>query len=167
MASISSKRAVRSLARGVALVVITVLSACGSEETAPAGRQAPEKSVDDAGRTVVRTEKPGGGVEKAEIGEAGDLPSSFPSDVPSFPGAQSTGSMALGDGPALVVFSTDASPADVYSFYREQLSQNGWRIDREAADQSQIMASKGGRTASIRINRSRGATEIGVVLQGS
>jgi hypothetical protein len=166
MTSISPERAVRILAGGIALLVITALSACGSEETAPAGRQAPEKSVDEAGSTVVRTEKPGGVVEKAEIGKPGDLPSSFPSDMPTFPGARSTGSMALGDGPALVVFSTSASPADVYNFYLEQLAQNGWSIDREAADQSQIMASKGTRSASIRINRSRGATEIGVALQG-
>jgi hypothetical protein len=166
MASISSERAVRILAGGIALLVITALGACGSEESAPAGSPAPEKSVDDAGRAVVRTEKPGGGVEKAEIRSAGDLPSSFPSDVPTFPGARSTGSMALGDGPALVVFSTNASPADVFNFYREQLAQSGWSIDREAPDQSQITASKGTRTASIRINRSRGATEIGVVLQG-
>ena len=59
-----------------------------------------------------------------------------------------------------------AAPADVYEFYREQLSQNGWSIDSGAADQNQIKASKGARTASIRINRAGGATEIGVVLQG-
>jgi len=166
MFSITRERAVRFLARGATILLVATLSACGSDETTPAGRAAPEKHVDEAGRTVVSIEKPGGGVEKAEIAEAGDLPSSFPSDIPTFPGAQSTGSMALGDGPALVVFSTNASPADVYGFYLEQLQKSGWSIDREAADKSQIMASKGSRTASISINRSRGATEIGVVLQG-
>ena len=81
------------LAGGIALFVITVLGACGSEESTPAGGSAPETSVDDAGRTIVRTEEPGGVVEKAEIGRAGDLPSSFPSDLPTFPGARSTGSI--------------------------------------------------------------------------
>ena len=156
MTSISPERAVRILAHGIALLAIATLSACGSEETAPAGRQTPE----------VRTEKPGGVVGKAEIVAPGDLPSNFPSDVPTYPGARSTQSMAVGDGPALVVFSTSAAPADVYEFYREQLSQNGWSIDSGAADQNQIKASKGARTASIRINRAGGATEIGVVLQG-
>jgi hypothetical protein len=166
MTSISPERAVRILAGGIALLTITTLGACGSEETTPAGRQAPERSVDEAGRTVVRTEKPGGVVENVEIGQPGNLPSNFPSDVPTYPGARSTQSMAVGDGPALVVFSTSAAPADVYEFYREQLSQNGWSIDSGAADQNQIKASKGARTASIRIDRAGGATEIGVVLQG-
>ena len=166
MASISNERAFRIRVAGIAPLIVVVFCACGSEETAPAGTPTPEKRVEDVGRPAVPTKQPDVAVEKAEIGEAGELPSSFPSDLPTFPGASSTGSMALGDGPALVVFSSSASPADVFSFYREQLPQNGWRIDSEADDQSRITASKGTRSASIRINRSRGATEIGVVFEG-
>jgi hypothetical protein len=165
MASTSRERALCILARGVALPIIAMLCACGPGDTTAPDPQVREESVDEAGHSVADIEIPGG-ADNVEVSEAGQLPSSFPSDVPTFPGAQPSGSLGLGGGPSVVFFSAKASPEEIRAFYSEEFEQNGWLIDRDAADENQILASKGSRTASVRTNQSSGTTEIVVLLEG-
>ena len=94
------------------------------------------------------------------------LPKFYPADLPTYPDAKPGNSIMVG-GAGLVVFSVNASSADVLAHYRDQLPAQGWTIDQVSEKPPRIAASKAGRKATISISTRGDHTEIGVALSGS
>jgi hypothetical protein len=66
--------------------------------------------------------------DSASIGNA-KVPSGFPSDVPIYPGSKVSGSFKSGDNKYTVILTTTDSKNKVDSYYKSQLSANGWISD--------------------------------------
>lgn len=136
-----------------------VAAGCGAEResaTAAAGESpAPEISdLSGAAPEVV-----------PEIPAAGKLPSDFPADVPTYPGAVVQQSMSVPNHSMFVTFLTTASTEEVHGFYREQLQNRGWSLSDAGDDKHRLTARKGGRTVSIMSMASGAQTEIAVSIQ--
>jgi hypothetical protein len=102
----------------------------------------------------------------AEFPAPGQLPSNFPADVPTYPGATVQQSLAVPNHSMFVTFVTSASSEEVYEFYREQLQNRGWSISQAKDDEHYLTVNKEGRTTSIMIMASGAQTEIGISIQG-
>ncbi len=135
-------------------VLAAVFAGCGAERestTAPAGESPEGKAVE---------------MTKAEIPALGQLPSDFPADVPTYPGAVVQQSMSVPNHSLFVTFLTTASREEVYGFYRKQLQNHGWSISEASDDKHHLTVSKKGRTVSIMAIASGARTEIGISVQG-
>jgi hypothetical protein len=127
-----------ALVAGIALMV----AACGGEE--PKG-PSPEKiaAAQKGGATPSPAAEPPPNADReirydgktetgesfsAQIGGDVELPASFGSDVPGFPGATATSAMETVGGTAIAALDTEADQDDIVDFYREQLGSKGWEI---------------------------------------
>ena len=85
------------------------------------------------------------------------LPPKFPAEVPKYPNAtlidaQSTGELATENSADLMTRWTSPDNRDrVFSFYRDELQKNGWKLDQQNADQGQLIASRQGLKLAIGI----------------
>ena len=158
-------RTVRALGT---LVCLACLVACGGESE-PAN-PAPEVTTSAATRPPV--ERPNvpsaatsGMSSEAELRGAGELPSGFPKDFPSYPGATATQSMAVPGAPMLVTFTASNAKEEVYDFYRDRLAGQGWEIQEESKDSSHLAATKAGRRATLRLRSQGSKTMYGVTIE--
>jgi hypothetical protein len=144
----------------IALLACALLAGCGSSDEASAPAEAPP-----AAEPAPVTETPAPAPPPMAI-EEGTLPDGFPDDIPIFPGSEPAASVSLGAAvPALTTFTTDASPADVLSFYEGAFAEKGWSVEVSDPDAGLIGGTKDGRKATIRTTpRSEGGTSIAVVL---
>jgi len=130
-----------------ACLTACLLAACeGSgepppDEGSPAGAEAPSPGGEEPGAT---------------------LPVGFPEDVPVYPGAHPTGSLAATGKGMVVTFQSADAPEKVFSFYRTQLAERGWSISGEAnvLGQGALSGTKDTRTASVVVVGATGATQI-------
>jgi hypothetical protein len=78
------------------------------------------------------------------------LPPKFPAEIPKYPNAtliaaQSTGQLPTEQSADLATRWTSSDDRDrVFSFYRDELQQNGWTLDQQNVDQGQLVASRQG-----------------------
>ncbi len=93
---------------------------------------------------------------------AAALPAGFPADVPVYPGARPTGSLAATRTGMVVTFQSTDAPDKVFAFYRTQLVERGWSISGEASflGQGALSGTKDNRTASAVIVGATGSTQI-------
>jgi hypothetical protein len=93
---------------------------------------------------------------------AATLPAGFPEDVPVYPGARQTGSLAATGKGMVVTFQSLDAPQEVLTFYRAQLAEQGWSISGEASilGQGALSGTKGDRTAAVVIVGGAGGTQI-------
>jgi hypothetical protein len=87
-------------------------------------------------------------------GSTATIPEEFSKDVPIYPGAlasQGKGAVSDGSPMAAVQLQTTDTPEEVYDFYVEQLSQNGWTIqEKEGLEgKNAVSATRGECTATI------------------
>jgi hypothetical protein len=113
-----------------------------------------------SGGPADETVPPAGG-EPAEEPEA-TLPTGFPADVPVYPGARPTGSLAATGKGMVVTFQSADPPQKVLSFYRTQFVEQGWSISGEASilGQGALSGTKGDRTASVVVVGATGGAQI-------
>ena len=111
------------------------------------------------------TEPTTGFTEREIVGLLGaelELPQAFPNDIPRYPGAVEIGAVSAAGQGALATFRSSDSPEEIRAFYRHQLTQTGWRVDRETdfAGEHVLSTSKGNRTVSVAITDHDGDTQI-------
>lgn len=87
-------------------------------------------------------------------GSTATIPEEFPDEIPIYPGAMASQGkgMTSEDVPmAAVQLETSDSPEEVYEFYMDQLSRNGWTIqERESLEgKNAVSATNGKCTATI------------------
>lgn len=104
------------------------------------------EAAESAGEAAVPT-------ELAE-GSTATIPEEFSEDVPIYPGAlASQGKGAISDGSpmAAVQLQTTDSPKEVYDYYVEQFSKNGWTIQDQKGlkDKNAVSATNGKCTATV------------------
>lgn len=152
---------------------LIVLSGCAKTkktESQPENSTASEKSSPQ-----VKIDKDKGTVEfenenikgRAEVGEDVQLPDSFPDDVPVYDGAKILSAITNESenlDTMMVTLQSDDSVKDVFQFYLDQLSQNGFSITNQREDQSTAVLSsnKDVRTVAIVCSRRNDVTSIGI-----
>ncbi len=60
-----------------------------------------------------------------------EIPDDFPSDVPVFEGAEVFGVQKLAAGAKNVLFHTDGEVPEVFNYYRDSMSGDGWNVEQE------------------------------------
>lgn len=121
---------------------------------------------DDPIRRVPVVSRDGREVD-AELAGAGNLPESFPDDVPVFPGAQSAGGLAVGGEGLAAALVTESAAEAVVSFYVEELVARGWTLGaepRDALQSDRISASKDDRTLWVVVSDAAGGAQIFLAL---
>ncbi len=93
-----------------------------------------------------------------------ELPSDFPADVPTYPGARLESVMVDPGAGTMVSWTTDDSAEDVLAFFTKNLKSNGWWIENDQG--GGVFASKETRTATVMIDDSRGGTHIDLMVTG-
>ncbi|MFP8879608.1 MAG: hypothetical protein VCE43_09250 [Myxococcota bacterium] len=172
----------RWAAVGIALSFL-FLVACGSDETpAPADKPAatqakpppPEipsnvsvEERDAAGNPIRFSGTDGrGNTFEASIGDDAKVPSSFPTDVPLYPGAKTMAAMtAAGEG-TMVTFKTMESQQKIYEFYQNELGEQGWKVGEEEnfGGQLGLVALKDTRKVTVTISGTRGDSRISLIV---
>jgi hypothetical protein len=149
----------RFLMFALACLVGAALTACGSErESEPAG-----ESAGPAGEPMATGPAPGTSArDQVEIPSAGQLPSDFPSDVPTYPGAQAQSAMSIPGGDLFATFETSASVEDVAGYYEEQLANQGWTVVATGDKKNRVLATKGERSVSVMMMAKGAKTEVGL-----
>ena len=91
-----------------------------------------------------------------------DLPDTFASDLPIFPGAEPTRHVSGPTLGSLTEFETDQTVDEARRFYSDQLGKSGWMLisDLNEAGLSLIVAEKDGRDLSVAITEEGGRTKI-------
>lgn len=120
------KRPVLSLSMGVILVA-AVATACssGGGDGGPATASSRTSALPSASPTIIT-------VPSATIAVGtGELPSGFPDSFPLPDGATPVNSVSVAGG-SFVWFASDRSVEDLRSFFDENLSKDGWKIDNKA-----------------------------------
>jgi hypothetical protein len=99
-------------------------------------------------------------------GSTATIPEEFSKDVPMYPGAlasQGKGAVSDGSPMAAVQLQTTDTPREVYDFYVEQLSKDGWTIQEQEGleGKNAVSATKGKCTATMMAAPSEdGGTQI-------
>lgn len=149
----------RSLAAlPAAVLAIALLPGCGREEVEP---------LNPGERRIVQRSAEGGAELDVEMVGEGALPTDFPSDLPTYPGASASGALSIPGAGQFVTFTSQAAVEDVVGFYRTKLVGSGWRVVSESEQPPAIVATKGGRQVYIRIEAAGRLTRIGVSLEAS
>jgi hypothetical protein len=82
-------------------------------------------------------------------GSTATIPDEFPNEIPIYPGAmasQGKGTISKGVPMAAVQLETSDSPEEVYEFYKDQLSRNGWTIqEREGLEGKNAVSATNGK----------------------
>jgi hypothetical protein len=85
------------------------------------------------------TALPTGGRQAAQ--EDAVIPDDFPTDVPVFKGAEVFGVQNLAAGAKNVLFHTDGDVPEVFKFYKDSMSGDGWDVKQEYEQGSQSFLS--------------------------
>jgi hypothetical protein len=101
-----------------------------------------------------------------EVTGPGALPSSFPADIPPYPGAEASGGMSVPGQPMAVQFESNDGAQQIYDFYLAQLPSNGWQITEEHSDDHRLKAIKASREVSVVLHGAGGKTQVGIMLSG-
>ena len=112
--------------------------ACDSGTQEPAAPDAPSESS-----AATPTEK--------SADATASIPEEFPNEVPIYPGsvpAQGRGAVSDGVPMAAVQLQSSDTPEEVYDFYLEKLSRDGWTIETRA-DHDAVSATNGECTAQV------------------
>jgi hypothetical protein len=78
--------------------------------------------IDTSGKSVTIKTKNGKGEEVVLQTQTGQLPESWPKDIPPYPGAKINGSLVTGKGGMLMLETSD-TPDQVIAFYRSKVPQ--------------------------------------------
>jgi len=83
--------------------------------------------------------------------EAVALPADFPKDIPVMDGSKVAGVQKLGGGAHNVLFTTDAEPAKIFAFYKDDLKEKGHEVTQQyqARDQSFLSFKKGALVTNV------------------
>jgi hypothetical protein len=127
-----------------ACLALSLLAACRGSGEEPTPEEAAPTGAGPAGEVAVT------------------LPAGFPADVPVYPGARPTGSLAATRKGMVVTFQSTDAPDKIFAFYRAQLVERGWNISGEASflGQGALSGTKDNRTASAVIVGATGSTQI-------
>lgn len=152
---------------GIVVLVVVVGYACmnymmGFFWRAALSSQGVNVNSNGAGYTV---NTPQGNLQ---VGNAA-LPSDWPKDVPTYPGASVTTSYSGtsgGKSGAAVVLKTSDSVAKVGDWYKAQLAANGWTVNGsyQAGGVTIIGAEKGGQKLAVEASASGGSTQIAIQI---
>jgi hypothetical protein len=149
-----------SLSTGIAVAVAAaaLLLACGGSDESTS-LDTPEATSDtgvgEASSAGARSGEPG----------ATELSADFPSDVPIY-SPSITKEMLAGVGKHATSFTTEASSQEVAAFYRQQLPDNGWKLEEEAefGDHVMLRGLKQARKVSVFIMTREGLTTVAVTV---
>jgi len=163
------------------LAALLLALACGGQERSaarapeepaaepPAEAPAPAEEPDAAatapaeptGPVVARTVTPDGEVFEAEYGQADQLPTDFPDDVPLYGNARPLSSMAAPNRGTVVNLRSSDTPEQMFAWYQEHYAAQGWQIEhaKEEHARSTLVARKGNRVSSVVILGVPGATQ--------
>jgi hypothetical protein len=146
------------LARTVAVAAAALLLACGGSDE-PASIDVREATSDTG-----TSEASSAGARSGEQG-ATELAADFPSDVPMY-SPSTTREVLAGAGKHATSFTTEASSQEVAAFYRQQLQDNGWKLEKEAefGDHVVLRGLKQGRKVSVFIMTREGLTTVAVTV---
>jgi len=149
-----------SLSTGIAVAVAAaaLLLACGGsgESTGIDPREVTsDTGFSEASSAGARSGKPG----------ATQLSADFPSDVPIY-SPSTTREMLAGVSKHATSFTTESSSQEVATFYRQQLPDNGWKLEEEAefGDHVMLRGLKQGRKVSVFIMTREGLTTVAVTV---
>ena len=157
-----------SIARSLLHTLVATLAlllglACGGdpeEPVAPTGGAESGEEVTWSGET----EK--GDHYEAQIGGEVEVPNDFPSDIPLYPESTPMATLDAGDHGSILALQTSVEPEEVFEFYRNELPNQGWAIENEAAfgDQYVLGVTKGERSANVTIAVGGGTTRVAIAL---
>jgi hypothetical protein len=122
----------------------------------PGGFHAAKPGQPDV-RAQAPTVTPAAKATPAEVAAAPNppvpVPQDFPKDVPIFKDAVVAQVQDLANDAHNVIFHTAAPVAEVYSFYQQKMSQEGWQVAQqfEHADRSFVSFKKGNMIANLTI----------------
>ncbi len=160
----------------LATLVALVLTAAGCDS----GTQEPEAPAPDAAEVAPDAgtaagsagEAPAPVAREGEIdssrfpaelpeGATAAIPDNFPSDLPTYPGAQAAQGKGVdfeGSAQSAVQLLTNDALADVHKFYSSELSAKGWTLDSDELNDAAatIQATKGDCKASVLITPAEG-----------
>lgn len=150
----------------LSLGLATLLAACGRGGTERAIERAIEEETGENAEVDVRTD----GSVKVETEDGtfqtgNTLPADWPTDVPVYAGATVQYSASVTEtgqpGSAAVLMTTD-SAAQVASYYKKALKENGWTVEStiEAQGTTIFSATKDDRVVSFMSASAQGATTI-------
>lgn len=140
----------------LALAVALPLACGGDERTVETEEGSVTVTEEDEG---VRMEATGREGERIESRFGGDVEiEDFPDDLPLYPGARATASVSAEGKGDMVTLETGDGPSEIFEFYREQLRDQGWKIEGETTfgGQHMLAAAKQDRRASVVITGSEG-----------
>lgn len=167
-------------------------AACGSDET-PAPSAAPTPAEKPVAKTAEKIPPPGlpsnvtveerdadgnpirfsgtdgrGNQFEASIGDDAKVPSSFPTDVPLYPGAAPMASMSAAGEGTMVTFKTTDSQQEIFEFYQTELVKQGWTIGEEESFGGQLglVGLKDSRKTTVSISGTKGDTRISLIVTG-
>jgi hypothetical protein len=151
-----------------AALSLLLVSACGGGDDAG--------SASDAGTPTADTvPAPSAGTAPAPAAPTrppvpvtqNEIPSDFPEDIPTFPTAKPETSVLIPGKGGLVTFSSASEVAEIISFYKQALEEQGWTIENvnEADLRTRITATKDGRTTDVVAARNDESTEILLSIQ--
>ena len=143
------------------LACLALALACGGEEAST-----PADAGDAGGAAKIEIPVPEAEEPTVANIADGELPAGYPTDLPTFPGAETTTSMVIPGGTGLVVFSTKDPVEEVAAYYAKALVEQGWSVDTTSDDGMRMHAQKDSRTATVSIDRVANQTEIAIVLGG-
>lgn len=151
----------------LAFSTLLILAACGK---APADRAAENAIEKETGGTADINSRDGTvHVETSEgTYDAGSntLPTDWPSDAPTYPGAEIQYSASMnpttGKQGAMVVLQTSESAEKVLAYYKTQLQSQGWSIEgtMSAGGSTTLAAKKGERVLSLIVSDAEGKTAV-------
>lgn len=86
----------------------------------------------------------------AQVGDA-SIPEDFPADVPIPEGAETYAVQQLAGDAKNVILKTEQERPELYSTYREQLVERGWKVEQEydGRDQSFLSFRKGNTLTNV------------------
>ena len=93
-------------------------------------------------------------------------PSSFPADVPQYPGGEILLTRDTGGNAVSLRFQTDDTVDQVAGFYERFLSAEGWSaMNRSAVGGAAVFATKGERRAAVAVStNTAGKTQVDVMI---
>lgn len=150
----------RSRSRRLAAVAILSLAtcvACGPESPPPPPGPAAEAPADSEAAPELPPAPAGPALEApqpdAKISGPEQPPSGLSDDVPLYEPATPRGSMASPTRGTVIHLETADAGDAVFEWYRDQLEQRGWRLDRQdaAGTQHLLTATKDGRKLTVMI----------------
>lgn len=96
----------------------------------------------------------------------GELPSTFPEDVPLYTDARTVSSLADPAHGTVVHLRTPDDPERVFAWYRAAYPERGWAIEQERSDAGRriVVAGKAGRVSSVVISSAEAGSELLVTV---